>query len=53
MGAYSKGGLFKGGLIIFLVVGQIPVETFLLISYVFDATHTSSRIFFMGQAKLR
>ena len=38
--AYSKGGLLEGGLKIFLVVGHIPVEIFLLINYFFDATHT-------------
>ena len=50
--AYSKGGLFKGRLIrggfkIFLIAGHIPVEIFLLVNYFFDATHTSSRQFFV------
>ena len=42
----------KGILKIFLVVGHIPVEIFLLVNYVFDTTHTSNRIFFTGQANL-
>ena len=44
----GAGDFFEGGLKSFLVVGHIPVETFLLISYFFDATHTSSRIFHKG-----
>ena len=35
----------RGGFKIFLVVTHNPVETFLLINYFFDATHTSNRIF--------
>ena len=30
MGAYAKGGIIQGGFKIFLVVGHIPVEVFLL-----------------------
>ena len=37
----------------FLVAGHIPVELFLLINSFFDATHTSNRIFFTGQANFR
>ena len=47
MGAYSKRAYLSGA---FLVVGHIPVEIFLLVNYFFDATHTSNRIFFKGQA---
>ena len=42
VGAYSIGG----GLKIFLAVGHIPVEIFLLISYFLDAKHTGNSIFF-------
>ena len=45
MGAYSKGGLK-----LFQIVGHIPVESFLLINYFFDGTHTSNRKFYKGQA---
>ena len=43
MGAYLKGGLFEGQGVenIFLVVGHLPVEAFLLVSYLFDATHSN------------
>ena len=47
MGAYS------GGLKFFLVVGHIPVEIFLLVSYFVHATHTSNTIIFKGQANFR
>ena len=37
-------GLIRGGgLKIFLVVDHIPVEMFLPINYIFNATHTSNR----------
>ena len=51
MGAYSKEGILKifPGSSIFLVVGHGPVEIFLLVSYFFDANHTSIRISFRGQ----
>ena len=40
-------GLIRGGLKkSFLVVGHSPVNIALLVDYFFDATHTSSRIFF-------
>ena len=41
-----KGGLFERGSEIFLVVGHIPVELFLLVNYLFDAIHRSNPIFF-------
>ena len=55
MGAYSKGGLkifLGGGFNIFLVVGHILVEIFLLVNvnYLLDALHTGNRIFFQRQA---
>ena len=53
MGAYSKGGIFERGFKIFLVVGYIPVEIFQLVTYFFDVTHTSNRMFFKGQADFR
>ena len=37
----------------FLVVGRISVEMFLLINCFFDATHASNRMFFKGQANFR
>ena len=37
--------LFEEGFKIFLVVTRIPVRTFLLINYLFDATRTSNRLF--------
>ena len=40
------GLIRRGALKIFLVVGHIPVEVFLLINYFFDATHTSNRVFY-------
>ena len=43
----------RGCLNIFLVVGRIPVRTFLLVSCFFDATHTSKRMVFTGQANFR
>ena len=51
--AYSKGGLFRGRLIrggfkIFLIADHIAVEIFSLVNYFFDATHTSSRQFFVN-----
>ena len=46
MGAYWKGDYSSGGLNIFVVVGQIPVEIFLLINYFFDGTPTSNRMSF-------
>ena len=42
-------GVFEGGLKFFLLFGHIPVELFLLVTYFFDATQTSDRIFFKGQ----
>ena len=51
LGAYMfsrilHGRLFEeGGLKIFLVVGHIPAEIFLLINYILDATHTSNAMF--------
>ena len=53
MGAYSKGGIIRGVFKILLAVDQIPVEIFLLINYFFDATVTSNRLFFKGQANFR
>ena len=56
MGAYTKGGLFGGGGVawkLFLVVGHIPVEIFLLMNHFFDSAHASNRVFFMGQANFR
>ena len=50
-GDFLIGGLFEGAQKMFLVVGHITVEIFLLINNFFDATHTSNRIFFKGQAK--
>ena len=45
-------GLFEGGAYKFsLVVSHTPVETFLLVKYFIDATHTSNKIFSKGQAK--
>ena len=38
-----------GGLKIFLVVGNTPVEILLLINYFFDAKHTSHRIFLRAE----
>ena len=38
MGAYSSGGST-----IFLIVVHIPVEIFLLVNYLVDATHKSNR----------
>ena len=52
-GVYSKGGLFKGDLKSLLVVGHIPVEIFLLITYFFDATHTRNRMLHKGRATFR
>ena len=49
MGGLSEGGTLK----VFLVVGRIPVEVFLLTNCSFDATHASIRIFFKVQANLR
>ena len=49
---FCMGIIRRGGLKIFFVARHIQVETFLLTSYFFDATHTSSRIFFKGQANL-
>ena len=37
----------------FLVVGHIPVEVFLLVNYFICATHTSNRMFCKGQATFR
>ena len=37
----------------FLVVGHIPVEIFVLITCFSDATHTSNRMFFEGQGHFR
>ena len=37
----------------FLVVGHIPVEIFLLTDYVFDATHTGNRMLLKGQENFR
>ena len=51
MGHIRREGLFEGALKIFLVVVHIPVGTFLLVNYSFDATHTSNRIFFKGAVK--
>ena len=42
----------RGALKIFLAVGHISVETFLLINCFFDATHTSNRVFFKGQTNV-
>ena len=42
MGAYSRGGDLER----FLVVGQIPVEMFLLVYYFFDASHRNNRMLF-------
>ena len=54
MGAYFFGFFIetysKGGLNIFLVVGHIPVEIFLLANYFLDFTYASNGIFFKGQA---
>ena len=50
MGACLNGDLWEGGLSVFLVVGHIPVETFLLANYLFDGTNTGIRAFFKGQA---
>ena len=36
-----------------MVVGHIPVEVFLLANNFFDATDTSNRMFFKGQANFR
>ena len=49
LGAYSffgfwHGGLFEGALKIFVVVTHVPFETFLLINYFFDSTHTCNGI---------
>ena len=41
MEALNRGGGFK----IFLAVGHIPVEIFLLVNYFFEATHTSNKMF--------
>ena len=48
MGAYSKGGSK-----IFLVVGHVPVQSFLLATYFFAAAHTSNRMFLKGQDNSR
>ena len=48
MGTYSRGALK-----IFLVVGHIPVEIFLLANYFRDVEHTSNRISFRRQANFR
>ena len=54
MGAYTKGSLFAGvAWKLFLVVGHIPVEIFLLMNHFFDAAHASNKVFFMGQANFR
>ena len=54
MEAYSRGrGLLDEGFKIFLVVGPIPVEIFLIMNYFFDARHASNRITFSEQAKFR
>ena len=43
---FDEGGLFGGrDLKIFLVVGHILLEIFLLVNHFFDATHTSNKIF--------
>ena len=42
-----------GALKIFLVVGHIPVEIFPLTGYIFNATHTSNRMFFNQQENFR
>ena len=39
-----------GGLKVFLVAGHTPVQTFQLVDYFFDATHTSNSILSTGQA---
>ena len=41
-GGLFKGGVIRGGLKTFLVVGHIPVGTFLLVNYFFNATNTSN-----------
>ena len=44
----------RGALNGFLAVGHIPVEIVLLVSYFFDATHPSNRIFlWRGQENFR
>jgi len=43
-GLIPRGYLFEGALKKFLIVGHIPVEIFLLVNYVFHATHTRNRI---------
>ena len=53
IGLIRRGGLIRGGLQIFLVVGYIPVEIFLLIDYFFKATHRSNRMLSKWQANFR
>ena len=36
----------------FLVVGHFPLEIFLRINYIFDATSASNRVVFEGQENL-
>ena len=50
MGLFVEGG---GCLKSVLVVGHIPVRTFLQENYFFDAAHTSNRTFFKGKANFR
>jgi len=52
MGGYLKGTFSRGGSKIFLVIGHIPVEIFLLINCFFDVTLTSNWIFFEGQGNV-
>ena len=47
------GPCSKGALKIFLVVGHIKIEIFLLLNYFFDSTHKSNRISFKEQASSR
>ena len=42
------GLIQRGGLKMFLIVGYIPPEIFLLVNYFFNATHTSNRVFCKG-----
>ena len=49
---HLHGGLLERGLIkerlekFFLVIGEVPVEIFVVINYFFDASLTSNRMFF-------
>ena len=52
-GIFTKGLIRIGGLKISLIVGHIPVEIFLLVSYFFDATRASNRIFVNGVENFR